>query len=1686
MEGGPHGLALDEPFSAFPVGSQINVLAFVQVVTPGESLCVTVGRSQPFLTDADLDPHKPTVTILAGKICQRNGNTWILTQANGRVLQHSHPTHRDFDIMVEGCAGIGVVTNGFAATGTNTVAMVEQNPNFADWLRTTGHEHVIQMNLQSNEAIAAVADQLNGRGHVLGAGVACQPFSVFGDRKEQHDERAVSMPAALRLGFFTRATALVLECTKEAKDSGWVQSLIKEFQKATNYNMRQTLLDLHHTFPAKRQRWWCILVHPAFPIHDIPDMPGHRFDPSIMHVIPRPLQISGQQQQELELDDYEIEVFGRSRGGLTKFMINTWQPLPTATHSWGSQLSGCPCQCRQYGFSTQRIQERGIHAVIMPSSSTVVAGVETTVFRHISAQEVAVLNGLSPTYVDAEAKKRAKLTLAGTGQMASPLQGAWVLGHIKYWAQQVYSNVQTEHPRRTLANLCRAVLHDSTHFWGNEPTVSMQLFAYEVDAMDHPKIFPSEADRDRAMQTRILQVTGSTDCSSGDDESRQAGTVISPRTMTGGVGGFEAPPLATVHSRTIIPHHAHSRTHQHEAANMMDDTAQAEALHHSRTITADHAHSRNTHPAHTADLAAADQASAVDHSRTLHHDAHSRSSHPLMALAPAHLSTLQDSAEDHSRTASPNRHEAPTIHSSHLHPHDADTTHDPSRDSHMGHLRPEASQAAAAENNMHEQRPPMMHFEDSSQDSFDVEIVEFFASQRPESPKRRRLANNHMATETEEENAEPTSPQAEEDVYQVNTTHMCWIITPQTTPMAVTLQPAATVGQVCVAEASVSKTPVNEIKATSLIGIPLPSTQNIGTNQVIALRFAPDNDNDACPAKHHDQHVPMLYPEPRGTNVWQQRGWVADDEMCFYLQQLQAESQVPTTQPLIITSEEQHHIEFEEWFGDLLEQALAAEHPTKVFSTILMDHHWFPVSFEFSTEATIAATTPDMQTTLQTWLEQIVGIDDIEVQGYVVANQFPVDCGFQAVAWIESRSQNHPTITCKTSEQAEDMRMEFISHLQSTGADQIVRVPALGGAKADTGLVNALQDLVSQHGVGEERSKSCAQHLLQTLGHQQVKAALGSPRPWADLKQLATQHSIKIVAAAELKDAINKRVQAGLPFGRKENKRKERPKQPALRLSPEQVAIPDTVFQVDGMPIPQITQHQLQSTDRGLLVMSVEDALPFLQLTSPMQKTAVAIIVLDHQDDRLPPRKEIIKFPANCVATNEAMLVTAAMFQVGQKKAERSRHGSSVRIEETELVVIRAQVFKDQTQFDWGTFCQQPVKTLLGEPEFTDHRDAIHDVWDRQFLSLRYQKSKPADSDIFLVTLRATKPAAAVITQSNARDGKYYEPRMPNGRKPDENYEVIWLPRKTLGETLLLKQTSTHPADIARSGGRYGLRVLRAHAKATHEQHRSDLEYIPSDDMQMFRIGPLPFGTTRASLCKVFKEWSWPARPGQPVGQDQQHTGTYWTAMSNQNPSHWVFHCEHGDILISRIPTKKDPKPANAMMSANVEASRLTIQHLAGAKTSDTEPKSDPWAKDDPWAQGHAKSHSVSSHQMAAIEASVEKRVLAAIQPKVFRMDDDEDMPPAYDQKMAALEQQVQSLQTNMEQLQSGVQQFQHEQAIQNKQVSTQIGNVQKQVEAQHQGYQNLLDRKMAEQMERIEALFSDSRKCAKFGPSME
>ena len=391
-------------------------------------------------------------------------------------------------------------------------------------------------------------------------------------------------------------------------------------------------------------------------------------------------------------------------------------------------------------------------------------------------------------------------------------------------------------------------------------------------------------------------------------------------------------------------------------------------------------------------------------------------------------------------------------------------------------------------------------------------------------------------------------------------------------------------------------------------------------------------------------------------------------------------------------------------------------------------------------------------------------------------------------------------------------------------------------------------------------------------------------------------------------------------------------------------------------------------------------------------------------------------------------------------------------IEEEATEVIRCLVFRDECPMDWQIFRNQPVRYTLeylkmeGKP---GQSSGVLDVWDRQWVSHKFERLRAETAAVFIVSLRVEASKLHPALQCSGDNGVYVEPRATNGRGQNSDYVITWLAKHVkLPEARVAKQTSQHPATLARIGNRYGLRSDVYHQQDMHKQHKPEAMFLPGGERQLYLLGPVPFGTTHQSLAKILQAWEWEARPLQPRGRTSDGSGAQWMIQATSPPSHWVYTLKHGDVLITNMPTKPHP-PAPKV---SFVASRKTI--LAA------EEKQDPWQFQDPWSKAStsAPSHMSSSaggatqSQLHALEEAVHSKVVATIKA---HQDQDVKMD-------GVLEDRVTKLEAQIEQLQHG------QTCTDNK-----VTQLQTQIEAQTQAFKQHVSSELAGHMAQMETHMS-------------
>ena len=1545
-----------------PSGSQVTVVFELLVYNPGSHVCRSALHNQIFLTDCCLAKGYTYHTVLLGKIGFHNEKVWVLQQSSTFAFQRPQMDMQGLFHVVEACSGISALSQGYRSCGAEVVCHVDPNPVFIQWLRAKSKVPSILGNISQPSTVAAVASVVQ-QAHVLSAGISCQPFSGLGDQKQQNDSRSESCPAAIQMGYLLGSVMTILECTKQAFSSHWVQTMLHEFSMETKFQIVQAILPLHPIWPAKRDRWWCIIAHPALNLRALPQMPAHRFEPGLVHLVNTMLHLEGDPLSQLLLDPYELEQFAAVRGGLSSHFVDVCKACPTATHSWGSQLRACQCGCRSSGFHPDRLADRGLYGQLIPlPTETTIRGQRVQEARHLHPAEVAIFNGMSPDILFADPVMPLRLDLAGVGQLGSPIQSAWVLGNVLYQVSRQGLLQWEGHPREVMYHLCQDLFRSrDQHFPIGTASKYMDLFAREIHSLAHPCTFPPVATEDAPENTADLEQFDVPSPEPPTENLTQAiADALNQESNASDILEAQSLPLTTQEPFAIVPASIPSETPFSSTESFQIGVVPGFAAQHNDM----HSTAGNTRS--DAKIPDADDCSRPTCSR-----ARSRSRSRFADRLTAKMS------------------------------------------------QPMISDAAACSK--------VVSLQCKSPEPSEI------AATLPDCPSVDEP--DHV------QDVEPVATNDRECIF--------YAIYPQGAALNVQFTPGQTLKDLYRAEQSLHFN-VRYANITSFLGTQVDDHLQLVDGQAFCLDRRITPPVGSVPP-------PILTNATRAELLWRQQGWVAEDEMDFYLQLVEASHPSTVLGAFCIPDSPDTMAMVAHRVLQTVQVTSQDLNGSEKALVLKYKDHWFPIFVRVAQPDVEIWTTSAELSFLQQALATTLAEHGFQLHGLPMPHAFPADCGFQTVGWLLSMLLEEDINVPWSMHQAFEWRALFHQHLQDNGLDEayVARPLCLGGAKS---LADQLGDLVVQHGVNPARGPECADQLIKALGPAAIQQVLSSPKPWADLKAKASLKQLRVVLASELQDLIAQRAKDPRPLGKKQNKVKQtsQPKK-GIQLKADQLAVPPAVFrQADGQELSQLPMSQVCQGCRGILVANIDESLPYFSLQAPLSQGGVGLLILDFQDSRLPASHQVIKVPAVCTVTNEPVIVTAALVQLGAMAVERNTPEQCPAIQEVPNSVLRVLVFRDQYPTKWADFCQGPAKHVLERPPFDQIASSeVLDVWDRQYLSLRMRREKPEHAELFSCNVRLADQVCQQVLQQSGVDGTYFEPRTQDGRSPHPGFQVVWLPRKTFGEAKVAQTSTAQGTMLVRNGDRYGLRVKPDEAEKVHQLHRPELQFLQGSDLKKYKMGPLPYGSTKQSIMTLCKRWGWQARPIGPQGQTADRCGTMWALQAAQNPPSWVYQLAHGDVLISPedVTVQQQARPIPVL------ASQKTLQSLtqpAAAVSQD-----DPWLHYDPW-KGTGKTKELSVGQVTSIEANVEKRVMAKIQSE--------------DATMTAVDSRVNALEQQLEQLSSSVTAFQQGQTQQNQQVQQQLQSLDAKIDHQSKTFGSVLDSKLDDQMKRIESLLLKRR----------
>ena len=883
-----------------------------------------------------------------------------------------------------------------------------------------------------------------------------------------------------------------------------------------------------------------------------------------------------------------------------------------------------------------------------------------------------------------------------------------------------------------------------------------------------------------------------------------------------------------------------------------------------------------------------------------------------------------------------------------------------------------------------------------------------------------------------------------------------------------------------------------------------------------------------CPQMQATQEVGHLLKQlisssDRVTVLNHQMHVWADDEVRFFLERVAQNGPTDLAlfvwDPLILSCVVRHG-KF-----DLL-HAYAQWMPpvATILSAVSIEKHWYPIVWQWQHGSLTCFTCGHACQysmavhALHNEVCKVLGCEQTVVQHYPVPFAVTECCGAMAVAFIDFVvfSKELPSTKHALIQKHVELRALFAAKLPA----QTPR-PWIWGNGENVWQIT-LGALLQEHGVGAEDIAHRIAMLSDKLGVGPLSKALDSPAPWRELKWLANSQVpvLQIIRPQELQKTIDRKVQMGGVVGSRAQKKQHKGKsggkgKPATQhVDPASLRVEHGLFECgNGIPLGQVDIAHLGPTTSGIILCTWTQAAPYLRGGKQISAGGLAMILVDVSEgvDTCPLIAEPVRVPVICQANSEPALVDGVLYQLGALPVRRRDNPDKFELITISSCVVKVMVFKDQVEGTWDQFTSHPLRHIFARipclqacgdddcqgscegwhsSEKCQIDDPILELWGKQYIRLNFQPANPQEADVFQVMMRLPQCLQVQIQTYSGRSGIYLEPRGINGKQPSELFQVVWVPKASFDELRMLKQTTAGVLGLARLGTKFGLRCAVERASEVHAVVKPGSAYLPQGRKLQYLIGPVPFGTIKASISKMIDSIQWQARPIQPVPAAAHVQGIMWKVQAINPPEQTLIHTAHGDVLISKLVENQVSRPN----LPNIIAAKSTVSLCTDAASS-AGPLVDPLQIVDPWASAVRQGHLPAGKPPPVADDPVDvmqKQVLEAVMARLPQgMDVDADVGSAESSRVASLEQKVSELANGQQHLHNMIveQSQRHDSQVAQLQKHTsqlevsvqdhslQLGSFQQQFKAQLDQQQSHLDSLFGQQMARLEEMLGGCKK---------
>jgi len=196
---------------------------------------------------------------------------------------------------------------------------------------------------------------------------------------------------------------------------------------------------------------------------------------------------------------------------------------------------------------------------------------------------------------------------------------------------------------------------------------------------------------------------------------------------------------------------------------------------------------------------------------------------------------------------------------------------------------------------------------------------------------------------------------------------------------------------------------------------------------------------------------------------------------------------------------------------------------------------------------------------------------------------------------------------------ATNMRASFV---QAMFERRMCICPLVWGDGGTGALVKSIAEELGLHGVPGALTEQRASQAIKAIGSEQLIQAMQQKQPWRQMKALATNVGFKWVLPSELEAAVagNK----GKPVGKKPTKERNVPGvPPPVEVDPHKLSVLEGTFRSGPTVLPQLCAQQIGPVSSGVVLMTAQEADPYLKAGRLVSQEPLALVVFHRADQPL-------------------------------------------------------------------------------------------------------------------------------------------------------------------------------------------------------------------------------------------------------------------------------------------------------------------------------------------------------------------------------------------------------------------------------------------------------------------------------------